>query len=375
MKKITVGITGQSGIIETYLSAFLRTKSDQIDCILFNRESFQDKDRLTHFVSQCDFIVHLAGMFRGDPGKIYDCNISLANQLIHSLESGDHPPHIIYISSIQETRDNSYGRSKYECRKLLETWAKKNNARVTSLVIPHEFGPFGKPYYNSVVSTFSYQLTHNLLPKIETDAELDLVYAGTIVGKIYKIISGEVSETVITIPADKRMKVSDLLLRLQQYKQTYFDNHIFPDVRDEFDAALFNTFRSFIDQDYFPVIPPCNRDERGYLIELVKESGGGQTFFSVTKPGITRGNHFHIKKIERFCVVAGEALIELRRIGTDSVISYHVDGTNASFIDIPVFYTHCITNTGNTPLTTVFWANEIFDPRNPDTCYENVHLV
>jgi UDP-2-acetamido-2,6-beta-L-arabino-hexul-4-ose reductase len=374
-QKITVGITGQSGIIETYLSGFLETKPDQIEILRFGRDSFPDIDSLSHFVSQCDVIVHLAGMFRGDPEKIYECNIFLVNQLIRSFESTNHYPHVIYISSIQEIRDNSYGRSKYEARKILEAWTRKKNTRLTSLVIPNEFGPFGKPFYNSVISTFSYQLTHNLLPKIENDADLDLIYAGSVANIIYDIIRGKMSDPLINIPADKRMKVSDILSTLQGYKQTYFDNHIFPELKDEFEIALFNTFRSFIDKDHFPVTPICNKDNRGYLIELVKELSGGQFFFSVTKPGITRGNHFHINKIERFCVVAGEALIELRQIGSKEVISYHVQGTTASFVDIPVFYTHCITNIGNTPLTTVFWANEIFDPQTPDTYYENVHLV
>lgn len=375
MKKIKVGITGQSGLIDTHLNNFLRTKSDQIECSQFCRESFQDINSLTHFVSQQNVIVHLAGMFRGDPEKIYQCNIFLANQLIHSLERTNHNPHVIYLSSIQETRDNPYGRSKYEGRKLLEMWALKNNARFTSLIIPNEFGPFGKPYYNSVISTFSYQLTHNLLPKIEIEADLDLVFVTTVVEKISDIIISKASETVIYIPADKRMKVSNILSKLQGYKQLYFDNHIFPLFQDKFDVALFNTFRSYIDQDHFPVVPQCKNDDRGYLIELVKELSGGQFFFSVTKPTITRGNHFHMQKIERFCVVAGEALIQLRRIGTDTIISYRVGGSTAAFIDIPVFYTHCITNVGNIPLTTVFWTNEIFNPQYPDTYHENVHLV
>lgn len=375
MNKITVGITGQSGLLDTYLHNFLQTKSDHIECILFPRESFQDAESISHFVAQCDVIVHCAGMFRGEPEKIYDCNIFCVNQLIHSLECARTPPCIIYISSTQEKRDNPYGRSKYEGRKLLEQWAQKNTTRLTSLIIPHEFGPFGKPCHNSVVSTFSYQLTHNLQPKIETDADLDLVYAGTIAEKIYAIIIRKETLTVVDIPADKKIKVSEVLSRLQAYKDTYFDNHIFPLLRDTFDVALFNTFRSYIDQDHFPVVPQCNKDDRGYLIELVKESSGGQFFFSVTNPGITRGNHFHTRKIERFCVVAGEALIQLRRIGTDKINSYHIQGTTAAFIDIPVFYTHCITNIGTTPLTTVFWTNELFDPHHPDTYQENVHLV
>ena len=375
MKKIRVGITGQSGLLDTHVRNFLKTKKDRIDFIYYPRESFSNIEQLTQFVSRCDIIIHIAGMYRGNPEKIYECNTFLAKQLIRSIESSHKQPCVIYISSTQEQRDSAYGRSKREGRILLEQWAQKNSAWLVSLILPSEFGPFGKPNHNSVISTFSYQLTHNILPRIENDAELDLVYTGTVAEKIHEIIINNVSDKVTIVPADKKMKVSAILARLTEFKEEYFDNSIFPKAEDQFTVALFNTFRAYIDQKHYPVIPPCNKDDRGYLIELVKEYSGGQFFFSVTNPGVTRGNHFHTNKIERFCVISGEALIELRRIDTETVISYRISGVPAAFVDIPVFYTHCITNIGDTPLTTVFWTNEIFNPDNPDTFYENVHLV
>ena len=259
-----------------------------------------------------------------------------------------------------------------KARKILENWAQQNQARLTCLVIPNVFGPFGKPFYNSVTGTFSYQLTHNLQPKIEIDADLDLIYVHSLVKRIFDVIVKTPSEQVITIDPEGTMKVTEILSKLQEYKHLYFDNHIFPQFKNDLEISLFNTFRSYIEPDHFPIVPESHADDRGYLIELVKELSGGQIFFSVTKPGVTRGNHFHTRKIERFCVMKGEASIQLRKTGTDTIKRYELTGTSPGFVDIPIWYTHNITNIGKDELVTIFWTNELFDEKNPDTYYENV---
>lgn len=366
-----MGITGESGFIGTHLNNYLKTKPDEIELILFSG-SFQDLGDLSHFCSQCDVIIHLAAMNRGDPNALYNMNISLVKQLIASMECVNHHPHIIFASSTQETLDNAYGRSKLEGRRLLEEWAQRNHSELSCLVIPNVFGPFGKPFFNSVTSTFCYQLTHNQQPKIEIDAEMKLIYINNLVRQIYEVILGIRSGLNISIEPDMKMNVSDLLSLLNQFKAVYFEKHIVPDFRNFNELSLFNTFRSYIDPEYFPIFPEFNSDDRGYLIELVKEFSGGQTFFSSTRPCITRGNHFHMRKIERFCVIGGEASIKTRRIGTNKVIEYFVNGNEPAFVDIPVFHTHNITNTGKDNLTTLFWTNEIFNPDDNDTFYENV---
>jgi UDP-2-acetamido-2,6-beta-L-arabino-hexul-4-ose reductase len=373
MKKIKVGITGNSGFIGTHLINYLRTKKDEIEIIPFFRDFFIDQHRLSAFVSQCDVIVHLAAMTRGNADTLYNCNISLVKQLISSLNSTTHRPHIIFSSSIQEKNDNPYGRSKSEGKKLFEVWAQKNRARFTCLVIPNVFGPFEKPFFNSVITTWCYQLTHKLQPKIEIDKDLGLIYVISLIEKILEIIINHRSDPEILIPADKTMKLSEILSKLKEYQKQYFENSIIPKFQDDFEIALFNTFRSSINDDHFPVIPARNEDNRGFLVELVKELCGGQIFFSVTNPGITRGNHYHTKKIERCCVVEGEAMLQFRRIGTDKIFEYRLSGDNPGFVDIPIFFNHNITNIGRTVLTTLFWTNEIFDQKNPDTFYENVN--
>lgn len=374
---IKVGITGQSGFIGTHLYNFLSLKKDYISLVAFKDEYFNDNEKLKSFVQNCDAIVHLAAMNRhGDPQVIYDTNIRLVRQLITALEDSGSRPHVLMSSSTQEERDNLYGKSKLEGRKLFEAWAARNDTRFTGFVIPNVFGPFGNPFYNSVVATFCHQLTHGIKPEIHVDAVLQLIYVGELVELFYKKISEErqgsnVSRFDVTPTSEN--KVSDILGILNYYKTTYFDSNCFPELKSIFEINLFNTFRSYIDHSSrYPVHLVKNEDQRGVFVESVKTSVGGQFSFSTTRPGITRGNHFHTRKIERFAVIKGKAVIELRRIGTKEVLSFELDGANPSFVDMPVWYTHNITNTGNEELLTLFWINEFFNPDDPDTYFEPV---
>jgi len=356
---IKAGITGQPGFVGTHLFNTLD-------------EYFQDTAKLEAFVAQCDVIVHLAAMNRhNNPQVIYDTNISLVKQLIDACETTQSTPHILFSSSTQEERDNPYGKSKREGRELLEKWADKNNAQFTGLIIPNVFGPFGHPYYNSVVATFCHQLTHNEQPKIEVDGDLKLIYVGELVEQIIKIICMVAEENPndvviqqVKLQHTTEVKVSHLLKKLEEYKAGYFEKGEIPSLTNPFYRNLFNTF--------FPFHLKLNTDDRGSFVETVKLNSGGQISFSTTVPGITRGNHFHTRKAERFAVIKGKAKIELRRIGTDKVLSFELDGTRPSFVDMPIWYTHNITNTGNEELYTIFWINEHFNPDDADTYYEKV---
>jgi len=371
MKK--VGITGQAGFVGRHLFNFLKLKKN-IELIPFEDDFFYDESTLRKFVRQCDVIVHLAAMNRhNDPQILYNKNVELVLRLINAMDQTNVRPHVIFASSTQEDLDNPYGRSKKEGRKLLSTWANENGAKFTGLIIPNIFGPFGQPYYNSVVATFSHQLTHGEKPKILSDKEINLLYVGNLVRKIYEIIEAEKEEAVLRLSFDKKIYVSEILEKLVEYKTTYFQNGILPDLKDNFDINLFNTFRCYIDLDkFFPYNLKINRDERGAFVEVTKTNIGGQFSFSSTKPGITRGNHFHTRKIERFIVIKGKAKIEMRRIGTEKVFSFELDGENPSFVDMPIWYTHNITNIGEETLYTLFWINEFYDPNDPDTFFEKV---
>jgi len=370
---IKVGVTGQSGFVGSHLFNFLGLQ-ENIEQIYFVDSYFVDNQKLRDFVKSCDAIVHLAAMNRhNDPEELYKTNISLVQILIDAMEAEKATPHILFSSSIQEERDNPYGKSKKEGRELFIQWAERNHANFTGFVIPNVFGPFGHPYYNSVIATFSHQLTHNESPKIDVDGQMKLIYVHELVETIFDAIKKNESNHEYKIPHTSETKVSDLLKQLENFKHSYLDNGIFPELKNDFDRNLFNTFRCYIDQEsFFPYLLKQHTDDRGNFVETIKASIGGQVSFSTTKPGITRGNHFHKRKIERFSVIKGKAKIEMRKVGTNKILSFELNSDNPSFVDMPIWYTHNITNIGDEDLYAIFWINEFYNPEDPDTFFEKV---
>jgi len=376
---VTIGITGQAGFMGIHLYNFLSLQ-ERVETIPFKDDFFNQPEKLQNWVKQCDVIVHLAAMNRhGDPQVIYNTNIDLVTKLIEALEATDSKPHVLFSSSTQEERDNLYGKSKKEGRELFIQWAERNNASFTGMIIPNVFGPFGHPYYNSVVATFCHQLTHNEKPEIQVDGELKLIYVGELIVEFFNKFKDKSLKTkdkkieTYEVPHTSTNKVSEILKILESYKKNYFEKGIFPDLTNTFERNLFNTFVCYMDiENHFPVKLTLNTDDRGSFVETVKLETGGQVSFSTTKPGITRGNHFHIRKAERFAVIKGKARIQLRKIGTDEVLNFELDGNHPSYVDMPIWYTHNITNTGNEDVYTIFWISEFFNQDDPDTYYEEV---
>ncbi len=379
---VKIGITGQSGFIGTHLYNTLGLYPDKYERVAFEDIFFEDNVKLKKFVKSCHVVIHLAAMNRhNDPKFIYDTNLNLVNQLITACESTNSKPHILFSSSTQEERDNLYGKSKKEGRQLLESWAKKNNASFTGMIIPNVFGPFGNPYYNSVVATFCHQLTHDETPTIETDGTLNLIYVSELIAHILSLIDdtnkeqkkGNIVIEEVTINHTTTVTVSNLLILLQLFKEKYFNRGEIPRLTNTGEKNLWNTFLCYINhKSFFPFNLKLNTDDRGSFVETVKLNSGGQISFSTTKPGITRGNHFHTRKAERFAVIKGKARIELRRIGTNKVLNFELDGSQPSFVDMPIWFTHNITNIGDDDLYTIFWINEHYDAGDPDTFFEKV---
>lgn len=367
-----IGITGQSGFIGTHLYNYLGLQ-EGIERILFEDKYFNSETTLDNFIKQCDVVVHLAAMNRhGEEGVIYNTNVELTQKLIDSLERTGSKPHVLISSSTQESRDNEYGRSKKKAREMLVEWAKENNGKFTGLVIPNVFGPFGNPFYNSFIATFSHLLATGGEPKLEVDAEVDLIYVYDLTKKIYEIIKNKECKEEYRVKPIASKKVSAVLKRLDIFDSQYRGKGIFPNFVSYFDLCLFNTYRSYIPKEHFPVMLTKHSDDRGSFVETVKSQDAGQFSYSTTKPGITRGNHYHLRKVERFAVIKGKALIQLRRVGTTEVINYELDGDSPGYVDMPVWYTHNITNIGEEELVTLFWINEFYNPDDPDTYYEKV---
>ena len=391
---IKIGITGQSGFLGSHLYNTLSLDSDRYTCIPFEDSFFDQEEELNGFVVQCDVIVHLAAMNRhNDPNVLYETNVKLVQQIITACEETRAIPHILFSSSIHENLDNLFGKSKLYGRELFEKWARRNSGRFTGLIIPNVFGPFGHPYYNSVIATFCHQLSHNETPKIDVDGVIKLIYVSELVKEIIDIIelndaplnnvsinmSGSSAQDSRTrcetkyIAHTSEVKVSHLLKKLTSFKENYSENGTIPNLDNPFDLNLWNTFLCYNDHaSLFPFNLKLNTDKRGSFVEIIKLNSGGQVSFSLTAPGVTRGNHFHTRKAERFAVINGKARIELRKIGTNVKISFMLDGDQPSFVDMPIWYTHNITNIGDKDLYTIFWINEFFDKNDPDTYFEEV---
>lgn len=365
-----IGITGADGLLGWHLSCHLKGIKD-IQIFRADRSYFSDIQKLNDFVQNCDVIVHFAGMNRGDDQVIYDTNIELTKKLLEACQSSKQRHHFIFSSSTHIYKGTLYGKSKQECTRLFREYAKQTGSAFTNLILPHIFGEGGKPYYNSAIATFCHQISKGEQTQIIHDSELELLHAGKVADLIYNVIkTGAVDEIV---PNGYKILVSEVLKKLKDFDSLY-KAQITPCLREEVDLQLFNTYRSYLYPDYYPVELKLHSDTRGSLFEVTKGYSENQVFISTTHPGIIRGNHFHLKKIERFCVLQGEAKVRIRRLYSDEIKEFHLSGNQPNFVDIPTLHTHHIENVGGTSLLTLFWANEIFNSLQPDTYFEPVQL-
>lgn len=347
-----IAITGEEGFLGYHLTQYYKwVKKYQI--VKLGR-NYLDKITLLH---NCDLLIHCAGVNRGE--DIYKSNIKLAQDLVDSLNDNNISIDIKFTSSTQEDNNNEYGNSKIKSRQILKKYCDQNNTSFKSYKIPNIFGPFGKPNYNSFINTFCYNLLNNIQCKYNNNlVTLSYVY------DVIKFIDNKLPNYNSTT-----LSVKDVYNKLKKFHNDYSQG-IIPNLTNNFNKNLFNTYRSFS-----PSIFKLKKhlDDRGYLVELVKGKGSEtQVFFSTTKPNITRGNHFHFNKVERFCVLKGKAKISMRKVGTPKSINYIIEDKDNKVIDMPILYTHNITNIGNKDLICVFWVNEIFDVKNPDTYFEKV---
>lgn len=371
---LRIGITGEAGFIGTHLYNTIGFLSEEFQRIDFRKEYFENENCLNKFVAQCDVIVHLAAMNRHtNPQVIYDTNLDLVHKLIKSLKQTNSKAHVLFSSSTQEENDNLYGKSKKLGRELMADWALNYGGRFTGMIIPNVFGPFGLPNYNSVVATFCNKLAHNETPRIDVDGDMKLIYVGELVSEILKEIRSRKSKEEIRISPTSELKVSEILSLLEKYKSEYQDKGKIPELKNNFELNLFYSYICYIDiADYFPVKLTQHTDARSAFDEVIRLGKGGQVSFSTTVPGVTGRNHYHTQKIERFIVIKGKALIQLRRIGTTEVHNFYLDGNEPAYVDIPIWYVYNIKNIGEDILYTNFWMHKLYDANDTDTYFENV---
>ncbi|MDG1709829.1 MAG: NAD-dependent epimerase/dehydratase family protein [Schleiferiaceae bacterium] len=370
-----IAITGHTGFIGRHLVNSLVYKSNfrQGDIVHIDKEDFKKPNFLRQKLSDCQTLIHLAGVNRHeDSDYIFEENIRLTKLLIDNIS--EKTKTIIFSSSIQQKLKNPFGEAKLKCSKLLNKWAIRNNKEFINLKIPNVFGPFCKPNYNSVVSTFCYNLIYKKKVIINESSDIKLLYIDdlidTIISHLEKPIY-KISE-ISKFNGTNTTTVSSVF-RVLKNQWDLYNSNIIPNTSTKFELNLFNTLRSFIEHDkVFPKKLIKHNDKRGFFSEIIKTNGEGQSSISTTIPGITRGNHFHTRKIERFVVTQGKAVVELRKIGSNKKISVILEGSKLNFIDIPVWYTHNIRNIGTEILVTLFWINEAYDPQDSDTYFIEV---
>lgn len=373
IKFTRVAVTGARGFLGRHLLDRLH-REETFHAVEIGREEFAEPSKLTSSLQDCELVVHCAGVNRGEPAVVEAANVELANRLIAALDMGGVRPRLlVYTSSTQERLDNPYGRGKRRAGEALAAWGRTNGVPVCSLVIPNVFGDGGRPFYNSVVATFCHQLAHGEEPKIVENRRVPLVYVNRVIAEILTCLQAPAAASAARdIRPDCEILVSELLTLLRRFRTTILEQGAVPAFGSRFELELYHTFRAYLGSAALEWRAQPRTDARGTLFEVIKQVGAGQIFFSTTKPGVTRGNHYHTRKIEKFCVVQGEAIIRMRRIGTSEVVEFPVSGAAPAAVEMPVFFTHHIENIGSEELVTLFWTNEVFDPADTDTFMEDV---
>jgi UDP-2-acetamido-2,6-beta-L-arabino-hexul-4-ose reductase len=366
----TISISGDSGFLGWHLRCHLKTTEHLVRGVA--DQAFDSQDRLSEAIGAADAVIHLAGMNRGPESEVYATNLDLARKLISALDHGGQTPTILFANSTHSLGDTAFGRSKREASAMLAEWARARGTRYVDVILPHVFGEGGRPFYNSGFATFCHQLVHGDEPQIHHDGQLELIHAQRVAARFVELAMDGSTEGTVRLEGAP-MRVSEALARLRRVHETYKAG-IIPDLSDALDLDMFNTYRSYLYPEHYPRPLLLHTDARGGLFEAVKTLHGGQAFLSTTRPGITRGRHYHHHKVERFLVVSGTAEIRIRRLFDDEVRVFKVSGSEPCYIDMPTFHTHEITNVGEGDLLTLFWSHEIFNPAAPDTYPEPVIL-
>ena len=363
-------VTGSGGLLGRHIHLYFRAREAYREGLIpLNRQAFNDDDVLRRALRDADVVIHCAGINRDSDDVVEQGNRQLAERLVAFMGEVGARPHLFFANSTQRERDNAYGRGKSAAHRAFLGCAEGAGSRYTELVLPHLFGEGGRPYYNSGVLTFCHQLAEGEKLDINGNGELELVHAQDVAAVIRDALErGHAGE--LRVPG-RRVSVAAAAGKLIDMHRSY-SRDVIPDLRDPLDLQLFNTLRSFMYPAFYPKALTLHQDDRGALFEAVKSDHGGQAFLSTTRPGVTRGNHYHFHKVERFLVVKGEAVIRVRRLLDDQVEEFHVSGMEPAYVDMPTLHTHSITNTGEGELLTMFWSHEIFDPEHPDTYFEPV---
>lgn len=388
---MNIFVTGTKGFIGKNLISTLnnmregKDKSFGInkDITIFEYNSDTDTELLDLYCKNADFIFHLAGVNRPvNQDEFMEGNFGFTSILLDTLKKYNNFCPIMLASSIQAKLENPYGISKRAGEDLIFAYGKETGAKVYVYRFPNVFGKWCRPNYNSVVATFCHNIARGLPIKINDPATLmTLVYIDDVVVELIRALTGQASikEGYCYVPIEHRLTLGEIAELIYSFRESR-ETKIVPDVSENsFSKKLYSTYLSYLPEEQFAYPLKMNIDERGSFTEILRTNGSGQFSVNVSKPGVTKGEHWHHTKNEKFVVVSGKGLIQFRKIGVDHetgedypIIEYHVSGERMQVVDIPTGYTHNIINEGDTDLITFMWCNECFNPEKPDTYFLKV---
>lgn len=378
-------VTGAKGFVGKNLIATLnniRTGKDKSfglseDITIYEYDIDSNLALLDAYCTDCDFVFNLAGVNRPkDQKEFMEGNFGFASTLLDTLKKHSNNCPIMISSSIQAELDNPYGQSKKAGEDLIFSYGEETGASVYVYRFPNVFGKWCRPNYNSAVATFCNNIANDLPIQVnDPSVTMRLVYIDDVVAELILALQGQAHKDekgYCHVPVVHEVKLGEIVDLLYSFKKSREDRSV-PDMTDgEFPKKLYATYLSYLPTDQFSYPLKMNVDERGSFTEILRTADRGQFSVNISKPGITKGNHWHHTKNEKFVVVSGKGLIQFRKIDTDEVIDYHVSGDKIEVVDIPTGYTHNIINEGDTDLVTFMWCNECFDPEHPDTYFLEV---
>lgn len=358
-------VTGAAGFLGWHLRCRLHALTDH-EVVPVDVAEWPE---LAARVAAADAVVHLAGINRGEPRMVEKGNVHLADDLARAVRAAPRPVRVVFANSVQAASDTPYGRGKAIAAESLAAACWGAGAPFVDVLLPNLFGEYGRPEYNSFVATFIHRIIRGE-PVELVDRPIRLLHAQEAAAILMAALGDDGGRWA---PPGTAATVRGVYDQLVSFHQLYGIAGEIPPLWNAFDVDLFNSYRAALFPARYPIRLAPRADHRGSLAEVVRTHGGaGQVMVSTTRPGVTRGEHFHLRKVERFVVVRGEAVIALRRLLSGQVVSFAVGGDDAVAVDIPTLWAHKLVNVGAGDLVTLFWTHGHFDVEAPDTYPEHV---
>lgn len=330
---------------------------------------------LSDYCKQADVVFHLAGVNRPkDQAEFMEGNFGFTSQLLDELKRHSNTCPVMISSSTQAALNNPYGESKKAGEDLLFSYSKETGAKVLVYRFPNVYGKWCRPNYNSAIATFCHNIARDLPITVnDPSVELTVVYIDDIVEELLRALVGKENriDSFCSVPVQHKVKLGKIVELLESFRASR-QNLSVPDMSDGFTKRLYATYLSYLPEGDFSYPLKMNVDHRGSFTEIIRTADRGQFSVNISKPHITKGNHWHHTKNEKFLVVSGRGVIRFRKVGEETVQEYFISGDKLEVLDIPPGYTHNIENLGDTDMVTFMWANEAFDPNKPDTYFQEV---